>query len=117
MGQTIAVDFSLTSPRPYSREILVQGTKGIVRKYPEEKIYLEGRTKGDNWETLEAYRKEYEHPLWTEIGERGTGVGHGSMDFMVTYRLIQALRKGVAPDMDVDDAAAWSAVTELTQSP
>ncbi len=114
LGQTITVNFSLSSPRPYSREILVQGTKGIVRKYPEEKIYLPGRTKGDNWETVESYRKDYEHPLWKEMGEQGKGIGHGSMDVILCYRLIQALRKGIAPDIDVYDAAAWSAVTELS---
>ena len=114
LGQTITVNFSLTSSRPYSREILVQGTKGIVRKYPEEKIYLEGRTKGENWEPLDIYRTQYEHPLWNELGEMGKGVGHGSMDYILTYRLIHALRQGIAPDMDVYDAAAWSAVMQLS---
>ena len=36
------------------------------------------------------------------------------MDYLVDYRLIHCLRTGTAPDMDVYDAATWSAVTELS---
>ena len=34
---------------------------------------------------------------------------------MENYRLIHALRTGAAPDMDVYDAAAWSAVSALSE--
>ena len=37
------------------------------------------------------------------------------MDYMEDYRLISALRRGVATDLDVYDAAAWSAVSELSE--
>jgi hypothetical protein len=43
------------------------------------------------------------------------GAGHGGMDFIEDYRVINALLKGVPPDMDVYDAAAISAVTELSE--
>jgi predicted dehydrogenase len=114
-GQTITVNYNTSSPRPYSREILVQGTQGIVRKYPEEKIYIEGRTKGDDWEPLAAYRAEYEHPLWKAVAERAKGAGHGGTDFIENLRLIQCLRTGSATDWDVYDAAAWSAVLGLSE--
>jgi predicted dehydrogenase len=114
-GQTIVVTHNTDSPRPYSRDIFVQGTKGLVRKYPEEKIYIEGRSKNDAWEPLEAYRAEYEHPLWKTLAERAKGGGHGGMDFVQNYRLIQALRTGTPTDWDVYDAAAWSAVVELSR--
>jgi hypothetical protein len=32
--------------------------------------------------------------------------GHGGMDFIMVYRLIECLRKGLAPDLNVYDAAA-----------
>ncbi|MGW8257943.1 MAG: Gfo/Idh/MocA family protein, partial [Thermoguttaceae bacterium] len=57
-GQTIVVTHNTDSPRPYSRNILVQGTAGLVRKYPEEKIYIDGRSKNDAWQSLEAYQAE-----------------------------------------------------------
>ena len=37
------------------------------------------------------------------------------MDYVEDYRLIQALQTGTPPDMDVYDAAALSAVSELTE--
>jgi hypothetical protein len=37
------------------------------------------------------------------------------MDFIQAYRLIHALRTGIPPDMDVYDAASWSAVFALSQ--
>jgi hypothetical protein len=52
LGQTIMIKHDTVSPRPYSRGILAQGTRGIIRKYPEELIHLEGRTSGDVWEPL-----------------------------------------------------------------
>jgi hypothetical protein len=36
------------------------------------------------------------------------------MDFIEDYRLVDALRNGRAPDMDVYDAAMMSAVVELS---
>ena len=37
------------------------------------------------------------------------------MDFIEDYRLIQALRQGIAPDISVYDSVAWSAVTPLSE--
>ena len=36
-----------------------------------DKIYIEGRSpKPDTWEPMEAYYKEFEHPLWKALGEK-----------------------------------------------
>ena len=32
------------------------------------------------------------------------------------YRLVKTLREGKAPDLDVYDAAAWSAIVPLTEA-
>lgn len=114
-GQTIVVKHDTNLPRPYSRDIFVQGTNGVVRKYPEEKIHIEGRTQGHDWEDLSAYREEFEHPLWKTMEEKAQGAGHGGMDFIEDYRLVQCLLNGVEPDMDVYDAAALSAVSALSE--
>ncbi len=42
------------------------------------------------------------------------GAGHGGMDFIEDYRLIKCLREGQPTDMNVYDAAALSAVVELS---
>jgi len=42
--------------------------------------------------------------------------GHGGMDFVMAYRLVQCIRNGTAPDIDVYDAAAWSAPGPLSEA-
>ena len=58
-GRTITLYHDCSSPRPYTRINLVQGTKGIARKWPD-RIYIQGRTQEHQWESYENYHKEYE---------------------------------------------------------
>ena len=116
-GKTIMIQHDTTSPRPYSRIHLVSGTKGMAVKYPEESIALEpsGHTflKKEDFDQL---MKTWEHPLARQIGEKAKQVGgHGGMDFIMDYRLIYCLRKGLPLDQDVYDAAAWSSIIELSE--
>jgi len=115
LGKTIICKHDTNLPRPYSRGFLVQGSKGLVRKYPTEQIHIEGLSKGHGWEDMKAYSEKYEHPVWKAIREKAKGAGHGGMDFIEDYRLITALRKGVSPDIDVYDSAAWSAIIPLSE--
>lgn len=114
LGKTIIVMHDTNLPRPYSRVHIVQGTKGLVRKWPHE-VYVEGRSPLDEWEPFDKYAPEFEHPLWTRLAARGEGRGHGGMDFIEDYRLIECLRTGSPLDYDVYDAAAWSVVTALSE--
>jgi len=115
-GQTIVITHDTDSPRPYSRNILLQGTKGIVQKYPVERVYIEGSSPHEHrWEDLAAYRERYDHPMWKGIEERAAGAGHGGMDYIEDYRLIQCLRQGTPMDFDVYDGAAWTTVIMLSE--
>jgi predicted dehydrogenase len=114
-GETVVVTHDTSSPRPYSRDILIQGIRGILRKYPEPRIHLEGRSEPHQWEPIEPYLEQYDHPLWRELGELGKDARHGGMDFIEVHRLVGALRAGRPPDMDVYDAATLSAVIELSR--
>jgi predicted dehydrogenase len=113
--ETIVITHDTDSPRPYSRNILLQGTRGLVRKYPEAKIHIEGRSTAHQWEDLQKYREQYDHPLWRGIEARAAGAGHGGMDYIEDYRLVQSLRQGAPMDMDVYDGAAWTAVIMLSE--
>ncbi len=113
-GQTIFLSHNTNNPRPYSRVNVVQGTKGIIQGWPD-RVYIEGRSPEDRWEPLDRYYQEFEHPLWkSEQVRRATG-GHGGMDFLEDWRLIQCLHAGQATDQNVYDAASWSAIVELTE--
>lgn len=113
-GITISLYHDTNLPRPYTRIDLVQGTKAISVGYPDQ-IYIEGVSPAHEWEPLQKYLDQYEHPLWKNIGELAKGAGHGGMDFLEDYRLIQALLTGTPTDMDVYDAAALSCVSEISE--
>ena len=113
-GRTIVVKHDTNLPRPYSRDIMVQGTRGLVHKYPKPILHIEGKSPAHSWEELQTYN-QHEHPLWTTMQEQAKGAGHGGMDYIEDYRLIEALLKGRPMDMDVYDAAAWSAVVEMSE--
>ncbi|GGG81558.1 glycosyl hydrolase family 109 protein 2 [Parapedobacter pyrenivorans] len=114
-GKTMMVQHDVTSPRPYSRIHLISGTKGVASKWPSpERIAF-----GHDWvkdEELKELYTQYTPPLIKHIGEMAKQVGgHGGMDFMMDWRLIDCLRNGLPLDMDVYDGAAWSSVIPLSE--
>jgi hypothetical protein len=107
-GRTILLQHDVVNPRPYSRLNNLQGSKAVFNDYPP-RLYIDGAAGGERWTPLSEYRERYEHPLWTAVGEVARRLGgHGGMDFVMAYRLVQCMREGLAPDFDVYDAAAWS---------
>jgi len=114
-GRTILLQHDVVNPRPYSRLNLISGTKGAFADYPP-RIFMDGQ-KDEDWQTVDSFKEKYEHPLWKNNGEmaRKTG-GHGGMDYIMTFRLMDCLKRGLPPDIDVYDAAAWSAPTPLSEA-
>lgn len=117
-GKTILIQHDVTSPRPYDRKHVVSGTKGFAQKYPVEGIALEPNAHEFlNKAQMDSIMALYEHPITKEVGEKARKVGgHGGMDFIMDYRLIYCLQKGLPLDQDVYDAAEWSCLTELTET-
>jgi hypothetical protein len=113
-GRTIRLEHDVSSPRPYSRINSVQGTKGIFEDYPA-RVYVEGEGAEHRWASIDTYKVKHEHALWRELGEKARAGGHGGMDYVMAYRLIQTMREGLTPDMDVYDAAAWCAPGPLSE--
>jgi hypothetical protein len=66
---------------------------------------------------LEMLQKKYPSPILTdELAAQAKKVGgHGGMDFIMDYRLIYCLRKGLPLDMDVYDLAEWCCLNELSR--
>jgi len=116
-GKTIMLQHDVSSPRPYSRIHLVSGTKGIAQKYP-----LDGErgriSQSHEWVSDAEYQeleKKYQPEIVKRIGELAKKVGgHGGMDFLMDWRLIDCLRNGLPLDQDVYDAAAWSSIIPLS---
>jgi predicted dehydrogenase len=116
-GETIIVTHDCNLPRPYSLNFHVAGTDGVTDfDYGTRRIYIEGKTEGHNWEDFQAWQDKYDHPLWKKYGEIANGSGHGGIDYFVTREFINAVKEQRQPVMDVYDAAAWSAVTPLSEA-
>jgi hypothetical protein len=115
-GKTIMNQHDVSTLRPYSRIHLVSGTKGIVQKYPEpERVAFGHEWMGD--EELKGLYDKYTPPIVKHIGTMAKEVGgHGGMDFIMDWRLIDCLRNGLPLDQDVYDAAAWSAAGVLSET-
>jgi hypothetical protein len=114
-GCTVMVQHDTTSPRPYSRLNMISGTLGTFGDYPA-RIAMEPKAHHWDDEKLKECREKYAHPLWKQVGDLAKKVGgHGGMDFIMDYRLIHCLKKGLPLDMDAYDAAVWSAVSHLSE--
>jgi len=122
MGKTIMVQWDETSPRPYSRLNLVQGTKGILAGFPT-RVALEGGVEGltkdhHSWvqgEQLQKLYEKYDHPLYKRLNEAAKGSGHGGMDGIMVYRIVECLQKGLPLDQNVYEGCLWSAVSPLSE--
>lgn len=122
MGKTIMVQWDETSPRPYSRLNLIQGTKGTLAGFPT-RVALEGGVEGitkdhHSWvqgEQLEQLYAKYDHPLYKRLNEVAKGSGHGGMDGIMVYRIVECLQKGFPLDQNVYEGCLWSAVAPLSE--
>ncbi|HEY1201909.1 MAG TPA: Gfo/Idh/MocA family oxidoreductase [Niastella sp.] len=112
-GKTIMVQHDISSPRPYSRIHALSGTKGFVQKFPSPQIaFGHGIANEAEMKKLEdQYTPELIRHVETAAKKIG---GHGGMDFIMDWRLIDCLRNGLALDQDVYDLATWCAVTPLS---
>jgi len=114
-GKTIMVQHDVSSPRPYSRIHVLSGTKGSASKWPSPERISFGHSWIKEEELKELYDK-YSPPIVQHIGKIAKDVGgHGGMDFIMDWRLIDCLRNGLPLDEDVYDAATWSAVGVLSE--
>ncbi|MDY8134175.1 Gfo/Idh/MocA family protein [Aquimarina sp. 2201CG5-10] len=115
-GETIIVTHDCNLPRPYSLGFRVQGVQGISEfDYHTRRIHVEGTTEGHGWEDMKKWLEKYDHPLWKKYGSSATEAGHGGIDFYVMNAFIESVKENIAPPMDAYDAAAWSAVTPLSE--
>ena len=112
-GRTIMVQHDVSSPRPYSRIHLLSGTKAFAQKWPQPHIAFGHSAVSD--EKMEELYKEYSPEIVMKIGSMAKKVGgHGGMDFLMDWSLINSLRNGLPVDMDCYDAALWSCITPLS---
>ena len=113
-GKTIMIQHDVSTPHPYDRLHVLTGTKGSCHKFPEPgKIAF-----GDNFVSEEKMRElevQYTPEMVKHIADVAKVIGgHGGMDFIMDWRMIDCLRNGLPLDMDVYDAATWCSITPLS---
>ncbi|MFG2193978.1 Gfo/Idh/MocA family protein [Streptomyces sp. NPDC048639] len=111
-GRVIRLEHAVSNPHPYSRLNILGGTKGVFEDYPE-RIYLEPEMSDDEWGDFTRYA-EWDHWLWKEHSDPPGG--HGGMDYIMVFRLMQTMQLGLVPDFDVYDAATWTAPVPLSHA-
>lgn len=114
-GKTITIYHDVSSDRPYSRIHLLTGTQATCRKYPAPARI----SRGEGWineDDMKVVTEKYTPEIVRKVGAMAKQVGgHGGMDFIMQWRLIDCLRNGLPLDQDVYDAASWSVVTPLSE--
>jgi len=119
-GRIIRAEHDVSSPRPYSRINSLAGSRGIFEDYVPVgstggRVYLEPDHGGHSWRDFAPYRQEHDHWLWKKIGDDAeNNGGHGGMDYVLQWRIVQQMRAGLVPDIDVYDSAAWCAPVPLS---
>ena len=86
----------------------------MARKYPNELIAL-----GESWakdDEMKSISEKYTPEIVKRVGEMAKKVGgHGGMDFIMDWRLIDCLRNGLPLDENVYDGALWSSIAPLSE--
>lgn len=114
-GETILLQHDTNLPRPYSLGFRVQGTEGLWMDV-NQSIYIEDKSgKPHQWDDQKEWLDKYDHPLWKRYGKDAQEAGHGGMDFFVIHSFIESVKRKTNTPLDVYDAAAWSAITPLSE--
>jgi predicted dehydrogenase len=113
-GENIVVIHDTNLPRPYSLGFRVQGTQGLWMD-DGDTLYIEGKSQPHKWDDAANWLTQNDHPLWKKYGPEATGAGHGGMDFFVDRAFVEIVKRKAEAPLDAYDAAAWSAVTPLSE--
>lgn len=122
-GTTISLKLDTTLPRYYSREFTVRGTKGCCLQ-DIDAVLLDDEGLEEFFEPLDSVKKylgnaaefsEYLPDIWKNVEKDRLRCGHGGMDYLMLREFFRAVQAGRPMPIDVYDAAAWMAITPLSE--
>ncbi|MDF1696239.1 MAG: Gfo/Idh/MocA family oxidoreductase [Saprospiraceae bacterium] len=113
-GESITLFHDTNLPRPYSLGFRVQGTGGIWMDV-NKSLLLNGKTEEHRWTEAKDWLAKYDHPYWKENEQKAIGAGHGGMDWFLVDEFVNCVKENKRPPIDVYDAAAWLAITPLSE--
>jgi predicted dehydrogenase len=115
-GKLARIRVDCMSPRPHNMAYYqLQGTKGCYEA-PRgmgdgHKIWLEGY---DGWEPLGHLREHLPERYRAATTEQNSA-GHSGGDFFIVKDFVDAVKNGIKPEIDVYQAAEWTAVALLSE--
>lgn len=117
-GVTMLLQYDTSTPRPYNRLQTVCGTKGFAQKYPLMTVQTQHNAQEAlTGEEASRYVESFIAPEFKALIDEGRALGvENVMNYMMDRRLIDGILSGqLRLDMEVDEAALWSSITELTE--
>ncbi|MBE6553591.1 MAG: Gfo/Idh/MocA family oxidoreductase [Ruminococcaceae bacterium] len=122
-GATISLRLDTTLPRSYAREFTVHGTRGLYEQNTHT-VYFSGEP--ELFDTQKYYREnlgnaarfeaEYLPTVWREMTEERLRTGHGGIDSIEFRVFLDCLIENRPMPIDVYDAAAWMAITTISEA-
>ncbi len=119
-GRTLNIQHDATSPSPHNLIHGVYGTKGSVLYDPAPPRISTGDHRWADKMTFDRLMEQYKPEMLKQFDRFRSGLGkdlasgHGGSDLINIWHIIDCLRNGLPLDQDVYDAAASSAVVELS---
>ncbi len=121
-GETISLRLDTCLPRPYSREFTVRGTKGMYEENTnsifldgDEEIFESNKHYQKTFNNAERFYDKYMPDCWKNVTDEIIEAGHGGMDYFLNEAFFDIVRERKQMTIDVYDAAAWMAVTCLSE--
>lgn len=116
-GVLISLTHDTTLPRPRSLDFEIQGTKGIWQG-DCRRIYIEGISPEETWETDAAYIERYEHRYWRQWGKDALAqdTHHRGMDYIMLKALEEDMKGGASYPATLHDLAFWTSVTPWSKT-
>ena len=121
-GEIISLRLDTTLPRSYSREFTVRGTNGMYEDGINA-VFIDGDQEYFETEKYSAlalnsadrFYRDYLPDYWRNITPEDIKQGHGGMDVLTFRTFFECLRDEKPMPIDVYDAAAWMAITPLSE--
>ncbi|WP_291587182.1 Gfo/Idh/MocA family oxidoreductase [Bacteroides sp.] len=111
-GILISLIHDTTLPRPRSLDFEVQGTKGIWQG-DNSRIYVEGVSPDETWESDLSYIERYESIYWQQWGRDALlqDAHHQGMDYIMLKVLEADLQGKLVYPATLNDLALWTSVS------
>lgn len=122
-GETITLTLDTTLPGYYSRQLEVKGTRGCANQ-EANMVLFDDPNREELWHPYESIEKfgnnveqlkEYLPKYWRDITKEQIELGHGGMDYFMVGTFIDCILNNKEMPIDVYDAAAWYAITPLSE--